>query len=243
MDLTLHTLVAGGEWQGGEGVQLESSCSSLLVRSMGENSTAAECSTWRSAEHGLTSIEMLNVARRWNKESRFYFPICAPRCRRVNWNGNEAFPSTPRGNAWYNTKRYIPADYAYSFPDGFFYKEKEIILSILSSFLSSFLRFPTHLLIKFSWYFSLSIFFHRFFVILLSLLVTKIRNIAYRYFDVACSIFLLRKIVLINQRYLTLFTMISHENTQSEEELYRGKPVGAAYFIGVAEFVLQNAYA
>ena len=54
-------------------------------------------------EHSLTSIGMLNVTRRWNKEPVLFSHLhIAVRC--VNWSGNEAFPSVLRGNAWDNVK-------------------------------------------------------------------------------------------------------------------------------------------
>lgn len=85
MDLTLHTLVieveevdAREEMRG----RSESSCSSLFARSWKRAAREfRRCRMLNAAigELGLTSIEMLNVARRWNKESRFYFPICSRR--------------------------------------------------------------------------------------------------------------------------------------------------------------------
>lgn len=91
--LTLHTLVAGGGWfeKGGrEGGREAEGCASSQVAArysfvagseLREN-FAAKCSTRRS-KLGLTSIEMLNVARRWNKEPLLFSHLLAARIKAV----------------------------------------------------------------------------------------------------------------------------------------------------------------
>lgn len=68
MDLTLHTLVVAGEDGGRGGVCSSSQVAARYSFVDGREFRRCRMLNTTIGEHGLTSIGMLNVARRWNKE-------------------------------------------------------------------------------------------------------------------------------------------------------------------------------
>lgn len=64
---------------GGQGRASQVAARYSLVAGSELHENSAECSTRRSANSVLTSIEMLNVARRWNKEPVLFSHLLALR--------------------------------------------------------------------------------------------------------------------------------------------------------------------